>query len=145
MLNATAGLIATAASYPYSSGSGAVGTCRPYGWTVGAKVLHSESLPRNEQAIAERVFTTGPVVVGVDATNLETYSGGVETNCNFSSYNDAFVLLGWNDAAPTPYWIVKTAWGTSFGENGFVYIQKGVNCLGIAGYGRTVRVATKAH
>lgn len=46
--------------------------------------------------------------------------------------NHAVVIVGYNKTNSPPYWIAKNSWGTAWGENGFIKIQKGVNACGLA-------------
>merc|ERR1712136_696961 len=61
-----------------------------------------------------------PVSVCVNAENWNDYTGGVMSSaaCGSSgaSYEDHCVLAtGFNSTAPTPYWIVKNSWPTTWG------------------------------
>ena len=44
----------------------------------------------------------------------------------------AIVIIGWGTSTDnTPYWKVKNCWGSAWGDNGFFYLERGENVLGI--------------
>ena len=48
-------------------------------------------------------------------------------------YQDHCVMAtGFNTTAPTPYWIVRNSWDTTWGEDGYIYLKMGDNTCGIA-------------
>lgn len=64
-----------------------------------------------------------PVSVLVDASNWRTYSYGVFSNCT-DQVNLAALLVGATDA----YWRVKNSWGVSWGENGYIRLDRNNGC-----------------
>eukprot|EP00455_Lapot_gusevi_P031215 TRINITY_DN3373_c0_g2_i2.p1 TRINITY_DN3373_c0_g2~~TRINITY_DN3373_c0_g2_i2.p1 ORF type:complete len:376 (+),score=88.76 TRINITY_DN3373_c0_g2_i2:59-1186(+) len=123
------GNIATEASYPFVSGSGTAPACA-LPKTTGATITGHIDLPQNEDQMATWLSTKGPISIAVDATSFQTYNGGILTNCISKQLDHAILAVGYNDVASTPYWIVKNSWGTSWGEDGYIYIAKGSNqCL----------------
>lgn len=69
-----------------------------------------------------------PVSVAIQANQMafQTYSSGVLTgNCG-TRLDHGVLAVGygvWTDG--TPYWKVKNSWGTSWGMNGYVLIERG--------------------
>jgi len=48
-------------------------------------------------------------------------------------YQDHCVMLaGYNKTAPTPYWIVRNSWASTFGEEGYIYLEMAKNTCGLA-------------
>merc|ERR1711916_378478 len=83
------------------------------------------------QALAAALEAT-PVSVCVNAENWNDYTGGVMSSkaCGSSGarYQDHCVLAtGFNSTAPTPYWIVKNSWSTTWGEGGYIYLDMSKN------------------
>ena len=61
----------------------------------------------------------------MDASGLawSYYKSGVLSNCG-TTIDHALLAVGWGfDAATNQnYWIVENSWGTSWGQNGYVWI-----------------------
>jgi C1A family cysteine protease len=124
--------VATEDSYAYT---GRDGTCKssytqaiPQGGVTGYKDISSES------ALLDAVANTGPVSVAIEADQMsfQLYSGGVLTgNCG-TNLDHGVLAVGYGSESGTDYWKVKNSWGASWGANGYVLIERGVNKCGIA-------------
>ncbi|CAK59481.1 unnamed protein product (macronuclear) [Paramecium tetraurelia] len=69
------------------------------------------------------------VSVFVDATNWQFYSKGIFSNCE-DNVNFAATAIGFTET----YWIVQSSYGTSWGQNGYIYLAPGDTC-GIESFG----------
>ncbi|RNC47524.1 cruzipain precursor, partial [Trypanosoma cruzi] len=117
-------------SYPYASGEGISPPCTTSGRTVGATITGHVELPQDEAQIAAWLAVNGPVAVAVDASSWMTYTGGVMTSCVSEQLDHGVLLVGYNDSAAVPYWIIKNSWTAQWGEDGYIRIAKGSNqCL----------------
>ena len=75
------------------------------------------------QSSLEGADELAPVAVAVDASNWSFYTSGVFSNCG-SDVNHAVVLVGHTNS----HWIIRNSWGTNWGTNGFIYLEKGNTC-----------------
>jgi len=80
----------------------------------------------NDEPTTEQLKTAirdhGPISVTVYANSAMTsYQGGVYNNCASGSENHMVTLEGWNDDGQ--YWVMRNSWGTSWGDNGYMYIR----------------------
>jgi len=83
--------------------------------------------------IMAEVATRGPVAVGIDATVLETYTGGIITKTSPASINHIVSIVGYgtDNSTKTDYWTVRNSWGQYWGELGHFRIVRNKNALGI--------------
>merc|ERR1712048_1308070 len=111
------------------------GTCKssyttavPRGGVTGYKDISSES------ALLDAVTNVGPISVAIEAdqSSFQYYSSGVLTGSCGTSLDHGVLAVGFGTSGGTDYWKVKNSWGTSWGMNGYVLIERGVNKCGIA-------------
>merc|ERR1712056_112346 len=78
-----------------------------------------------------------PLSVCVNAGVWNDYTGGVLTSAACGSMaSDAqdhcVMAVGFNATAPTPYWIVRNSWATTWGDQGYIYLEMAENTCGLA-------------
>merc|ERR1712176_192211 len=78
-----------------------------------------------------------PVSVCVNAGVWNDYTGGVLTSAACGSMaadaqDHCVMAVGFNATAPTPYWIVRNSWASTFGEKGYIYLEYSENTCGLA-------------
>ncbi|XP_050294125.1 procathepsin L-like [Anthonomus grandis grandis] len=90
----------------------------------------------NEEALKAAVALVGPISVAFDASepDLQFYKGGIyeSKSCSQTEPNHAVLLVGYGSEQGVDYWIVKNSWGIHFGDQGYLYIRRGVNQCCIA-------------
>jgi len=121
----------TEEDYPYKSGtSGQTGSC---GYDISdtppvVGLTGYDSISNDQDAIMNHLATVGPLAVSVAASQWGSYSSGVFTGCSFDAniaINHAVVLVGYGtDAVDGDYWIVRNSWGSSWGEDGYIRLQR---------------------
>jgi len=120
----------TEESYPYTSGSGTVGTCQqssctmgiPVGGITGFKdVAHSD-----QQAMMEAV-SLGPVSIAIEADKavFQSYKTGVMNGQCGSKLDHGILCVGYGADQGTKYWLVKNSWGEVWGQKGFGKLLRG--------------------
>merc|ERR1712166_534415 len=80
---------------------------------------------------------TTPISICVNAANWNDYTGGVMTSTACgpmgADYQDHCVMaVGFDSTAPTPYWIVRNSWSSTWGEDGYIYLEMALNTCGLA-------------
>merc|ERR1719486_1630645 len=69
--------------------------------------------------------------------HLNDYTGGVLTSraCGSMAADEqdhCVMAVGFNTTAPTPYWIVRNSWASTWGEEGYIYLEMAKNTCGLA-------------
>lgn len=75
------------------------------------------------------------MAAAVNALTWQNYLGGViQYHCDgsFGALNHAVQIVGYDNTAVSPFYIVRNSWGSLFGDNGYAYIGIGNNLCGIA-------------
>jgi len=78
-----------------------------------------------------------PVSVCVNAGAWNDYTGGVMSAAACGpmaadAQDHCVMATGFNTTAPTPYWIVRNSWASTWGEEGYVYLEMAKNTCGLA-------------
>ena len=126
-------------------------TCNNTGFTgtCGAPYTPHESIDRyrdigGEDPITEvppvdsikfHIYYHGPVWVAVNATHWVDNCKGIWVETHFSDTTDhAVCLVGWKDTIVSDnsggYWILRNSYSTSWGNEGYLYISYGSDCVG---------------
>eukprot|EP00474_Spongospora_subterranea_P002282 CRZ02740.1 hypothetical protein [Spongospora subterranea] len=83
-----------------------------------------------EHRMMAEIYARGPIACQVDATSLETYTGGILNATDaMPSPNHIISVAGWGYDADTKtkYWIGRNSWGTYWGEHGWFRVVRGSN------------------
>lgn len=142
------------ADYPYAAGNGSATECHACASpAVKPNVITGgQQVGTNQQDLLAAV-TKQPVSVAVEADKMafQHYQSGVLTGSACGTNLDhAVLLVGFGQDeddmmnGPTPYWKVKNSWGPTWGENGFIRLERGVGTEGECGILQMATVPTMA-
>eukprot|EP00455_Lapot_gusevi_P042836 TRINITY_DN5140_c0_g2_i6.p1 TRINITY_DN5140_c0_g2~~TRINITY_DN5140_c0_g2_i6.p1 ORF type:complete len:193 (-),score=45.88 TRINITY_DN5140_c0_g2_i6:75-653(-) len=155
--------------FPYCVGTGSCYPCAPPGYNdtlcgpytdycnksrttcqsklnVVAHVVGWRAITNNETLIPGELFTTGPLSVLIDSTNLQYYSSGIfgpSSGCTTTDLDHAVLIVGWGVSDAGEYWIVKNSWGESWGMKGYFLMARNQGACGVNTAVTTASVITK--
>jgi len=90
-----------------------------------------EDVPSNDEEALLKAVANQPVSVAIDAGSyaFQLYSSGVFTGSCGTDLNHAVTIVGYGtESDGTKYWLVKNSWGSSWGENGYMKMERDVPC-----------------
>jgi len=126
--------IDTEASYPYTAEDG---TCRFKKSNVGATIKSYKDVKSGSEDDLQTASVQQPISVVIDASHssFQLYSSGVyyEKACSTSQLDHGVLVIGYGTSGSDDYWLVKNSWGTTWGQDGYIWMSrnKDNNC-GIA-------------
>lgn len=87
------------------------------------------------------LYTIGPLYITVAAVGkFGKYKSGVYTppaEDSTQSTNHAVVVIGWGTLSGKKYWLLQNSWGSGWGDEGMVKLERGSNALQIESYAAT--------
>ena len=138
---ASAGGLEGYSAYPYVSGNGTTGQCKFNSADVVAKISSFcyPTKTNNETAMASYLQTTAPYSVCVDASTWQFYRAGIIKAATCGDEIDHCVMVtGFGTASDgTPYWMVRNSWGTDWGQQGYLQVERGNNACAISNLATT--------
>lgn len=122
------GGITTEDAYPYTSGTTMVsGTCGTSGYTNNANVAPQSYTDVTSSVTAlMSAVTQQPVSIAIDADDVsfQTYNSGVLTASCGQNLDHGVLVVGYGTEDGTPYWLVKNSWGPTWGDEGYIKIER---------------------
>lgn len=85
-------------------------------------------VPASDTKALMEAVAQQPVSVGIEADQaaFQAYSSGILTkNCG-SKLDHGVLVVGYGTDKGTDYWKVKNSWGATWGEDGYVRIERGL-------------------
>jgi C1A family cysteine protease len=120
--------LALEASYPYNGVDGTCNTNKEASHV--AKINGFEDVPANSEEALLKAVAHQPVSVAIDASgsDFQFYSSGVFTGSCGTELEHGVTAIGYGPSANgTKYWLVKNSWGTQWGEEGYIWMQRDVD------------------
>merc|ERR1711972_976789 len=107
------------------------------GYKYAVKPCTSGSCEHQDLTGFANALEETPLSVCVNAGVWNDYVGGVMTAATCgpmgADYQDHCVMAtGFNASAPTPYWIVRNSWSSTWGEKGYIFLEMAENTCGLA-------------
>jgi len=122
------GGLCTEDAYPYTSGTTKkAGTCAQSSCTKYAAPKGFVDVTTNSDDALVTALNAGPVSVAIEAdqSSFQLYKSGVFTGACGTNLDHGVLAVGYGTDSGLDYYKVKNSWGTSWGEKGYIRIQKG--------------------
>ncbi|KAI9120087.1 hypothetical protein K1719_009056 [Acacia pycnantha] len=119
--------ITSEVNYPYK---GVDGTCNAKGeGNHVATIKGYEDVPANSEQALQKAVVNQPVSVAIDASgsDFQFYKSGIFTGSCGTELDHGVTAVGYGVSGNTEYWLVKNSWGTEWGEEGYIRMQKNVD------------------
>jgi len=120
--------LSTEVEYPYQ---GVDGTCnKTEVGSSAATISGYENVPANDEQALQKAVANQPVSVAIDASgsDFQFYKSGVFTGSCGTELDHGVAVVGYGVGEDeTEYWLVKNSWGTQWGEEGYIRMQRGVD------------------
>ncbi|XP_050204259.1 vignain-like [Mercurialis annua] len=121
------GGLTTETNYPYGARDGSCDSAKLNAPMV--TIDGYEMVPANDEVALMKAVANQPISIAIDAggRDFQFYSEGVFTGDCGTELNHGVALVGYGVAQDgTKYWIVKNSWGSEWGENGFLRMERGI-------------------
>jgi cathepsin F len=89
----------------------------------------------DEDQLAAALIKHGPLAIGINATPMQWYMGGIADPfsflCNPKMLDHGVAIVGFGVEGEKKYWIIRNSWGESWGEKGYYRIIRGKGKCGL--------------
>ncbi|CAI0433297.1 unnamed protein product [Linum tenue] len=120
--------LTTESKYPYSAADGTCSAAKTA--TPAAKISGYEDVPVNNEGALLKAAANQPIAVAIDASGsaFQFYSSGVFTGDCGTDLDHGVAVVGYGTSEDgTKYWLVRNSWGTSWGDQGYIKMQRDVS------------------
>ncbi|KAG6548856.1 hypothetical protein Mapa_009618 [Marchantia paleacea] len=113
---------------------------------VAATISSYEDVPANSEKDLQKAVANQPVSVAIDAGDgdFQLYTSGIYDGTCGTELDHGVVAVGYGTSGGTDFWIVKNSWGESWGEEGYIRMQRNIDAPeGLCGIAMMASYPTK--
>ncbi|KAJ4961047.1 hypothetical protein NE237_020957 [Protea cynaroides] len=121
------GGLTTEKNYGYTAQDGTCDTAKANSPTV--TIDGHQDVPANDENALKLAAANQPITVSIDASgqDFQFYSEGVFTGTCGTDLDHGVAVVGYGTTVDgTDYWIVRNSWGTAWGEQGYIRMQRNI-------------------
>ncbi|KAK7279077.1 hypothetical protein RJT34_24121 [Clitoria ternatea] len=87
-----------------------------------------EDVPQNDEKSLMRAAANQPVSVAIEAGGraFQLYDSGVFTGLCGTELDHGVAVVGYGTENGTDYWLVRNSWGPSWGEGGYIKLERNI-------------------
>ena len=115
--------------YPYTSGTTrSSGTCEnTCSVDEQSKIVSFVDIKKNSDDEMMKAVTLQPVSIAIqaDQKDFQLYKSGVFTGDCGTSLDHGVLVVGYGSMDGNDFYKVKNSWGTTWGDNGYIYLGRG--------------------
>jgi C1A family cysteine protease len=130
------GGLCTESSYPYESSSGSAPSCVTSSCSKAVTITGHTDVAENDESALEDAVAQQPVSVAIEADQsvFQLYESGVlkDSSCG-TALDHGVLVVGYGTDSGTKYWKVKNSWGSTWGEEGYIRMEKDTGGSGMCG------------
>ncbi|GAA0141450.1 cysteine protease [Lithospermum erythrorhizon] len=121
------GGIDTEEDYPYKGKDGKCDVTRRTNGKV-VTIDSYEDVPVNNEKALQKAVASQPVSVAIEAggRDFQLYESGVFTGSCGTALDHGVNVVGYGTENGMDYWIVRNSWGASWGEEGYLRMQRNI-------------------
>ncbi|KAL5987862.1 Senescence-specific cysteine protease sag39 [Asimina triloba] len=119
--------LTTEANYPYEASDGTCNTKKEA--DRAASIKSHEDVPANSEKALLKAVASQPVSVAIDASgfDFQFYKSGIFSGPCGTDLDHGVAAIGYGTVEEqTMYWLVKNSWGTTWGEEGYIRMEREV-------------------
>jgi len=98
---------------------------------TGYEAFEEVSEAKLMQLVAQQPIT---VAIMSNQFYFKYYKSGIMTGHCGDELDHAVLLVGYGVEDGVPYWKIKNSWGTAWGDEGYIKIERGIDKCGIQGF-----------
>lgn len=125
------GGLETDADYAYTATGG---SCQFDESKAKVQIAGFKDIGQNEDEIARVLVENGPLSIAVNANPFMFYSGGIlrptTSSCDPTGLNHGVTLVGFGEENGVKFWIIRNSWGSGWGEDGYIRLERGTGACG---------------
>ncbi|KAL7190955.1 hypothetical protein ACSBR2_023095 [Camellia fascicularis] len=119
--------------YPYKARDG---TCDQYRRNTKVVTIDDyEDVPENNEKALQKAVANQPVSVAIEAGGMafQFYDSGIFSGKCGTALDHGVTAVGYGAENGVNYWIVKNSWGASWGESGYIRMERNAGYTGKCG------------